>query len=347
MVDGEMPPLQDKDAEEAEIVRQGAALRAQNRHAEAIELFRAVQKRRPDDALPLVGAAIALLALDDAKAALAVACEASQRAPKPPHAHFAHGQAFAALGLDDQAEKAFATAAQLQPLWAEAWVNYGVALYRQGRIEDARLAMVRALAADPRNAAAAAYLASLAGLDAAADPSQSIPLHGEAGNARAARPAPTKTHLKAWTPEDKRVALGLSVDYLSRKAVFANLLFGRWSRTLAHQVARGHQLFIVDGEGRIQGFLGWALTQRSLAEDWLQGRKALKDEECRAGDCVIVNVWAVETREAAHVMRDAMRRLFAGKHTIYFKRYYADGRIRPVRLSVNDFVGRHLARQGV
>ncbi len=31
---------------------------------------------------------------------------------------------------------------------------------------------------------------------------------------------------------------------------------------------------------------------------------------------------------------------------IYYKRFYDDGRIRPVRLTVNEFVTAHIARKG-
>jgi hypothetical protein len=39
-----------------------------------------------------------------------------------------------------------------------------------------------------------------------------------------------------------------------------------------------------------------------------------------------------------------MRKVVAGKDAIYFKRHYKDGRTRPVRPRVNDFVARHLER---
>jgi hypothetical protein len=40
-----------------------------------------------------------------------------------------------------------------------------------------------------------------------------------------------------------------------------------------------------------------------------------------------------------------MRELFANKGALYFKRYYRDGRTRPMRLNVNDFVASHLSRR--
>jgi hypothetical protein len=39
-----------------------------------------------------------------------------------------------------------------------------------------------------------------------------------------------------------------------------------------------------------------------------------------------------------------MRKIFANKRVLYFKRHYPDGRTRPVRLTVNEFVAAHLAR---
>lgn len=112
----------------------------------------------PDDPLPFVQAAVSLLAQGDASGALFAASEACHRAPNLPQAHYAYGQAFAALGAPARAEQAFAAAIKLQPRWADAWINYGVARYRQGFIEDAKKAMRQALAADPQNAVAASNL---------------------------------------------------------------------------------------------------------------------------------------------------------------------------------------------
>jgi hypothetical protein len=95
---------------------------------------------------------------------------------------------------------------------------------------------------------------------------------------------------------------------------------------------------------RVQGFLGWALTPQALAEQWVEGRAGLGNKECREGDSVIVNAFAAETSGANRFIVDTMRKLFASKCTLYFKRHYPDGRTRPVRLSVNEFVGAHLAR---
>jgi hemolysin-activating ACP:hemolysin acyltransferase len=150
--------------------------------------------------------------------------------------------------------------------------------------------------------------------------------------------------LSAWRPKDPAAALGLAVEFLSRKPAFAKLQFGEWSQVLFYQVARGHFFFVVDQDRRVRGFFGWALTPQALAEQWVEGRAGLGNEECREGDSVIVNAFAAETSGANRFIVDTMRELFASKRTLYFKRHYPDGRTRPVRLSVNEFVGAHLAR---
>ena len=47
---------------------------------------------------------------------------------------------------------------QIKPRWPDAWINYGLARYRQGHIEDAKTAMRQALAAAPGHRAALANL---------------------------------------------------------------------------------------------------------------------------------------------------------------------------------------------
>ena len=150
--------------------------------------------------------------------------------------------------------------------------------------------------------------------------------------------------LSTWRPKDPAAALGLAVEFLSRKPAFARLQFGEWSQVLFYQVARGHFFFVVDRDRRVRGFLGWALTSQALAEQWVEGRAGLRSDECREGDCVIVNAFAAETNGANRFIVDTMRKLFAVKRTLYFKRHYRDGRSRPTRLGVNEFVAGHAAR---
>ena len=163
--------------------------------------------------------------------------------------------------------------------------------------------------------------------------------------ATTAVPVPPPTDLKVFRPPNPYVALGLAVSHLMTKPAFANLRFGDWSRILTGQINRNHYCFAIDGKNKIQGFVGWALTSKQNAEAWVEGRGGLASEDGRDGDCVILNAWAASTPEANRFLVAQARAIVEGKDTIYFKRHYKDGRTRPMRLRVNDFVVQHLGRQ--
>jgi Flp pilus assembly protein TadD/hemolysin-activating ACP:hemolysin acyltransferase len=322
----------------------GIALQGGRRHAEALEHFGPAQKALPNDPAPFLHAAVSWLALGKAEAALAAASDACNRAPRLPQALYVHGQVLLALNQPQRAEQAFAAALERAPAWADAWVNCGVARYRQGAIEGAKAAMRQALHHAPGNAAANANLAALLRLggETQANVSATPEARGHPGLNRQA--ASDNVILSAWQPKSRAVSLGLAVEFLIKKPVFANLKFGEWSHVLIGQITRGHYCFVVDQHRRIHGFLGWALTHQRLAEQWVEGRSGLRNEECREGDCFIINAWAADTNRGNRFILGTVRKLLAGKRTIYFKRYYPDGRTRPMRLAVNDFVAGHVAR---
>jgi hemolysin-activating ACP:hemolysin acyltransferase len=245
----------------------------------------------------------------------------------------AYGQALMALNEPARAEQAFMAALQHAPQWADAWFLCGAARRRQGAIEGAKAALREALRLAPGHAAAKADLAALerGGADAAERPSAAPDARGDLGEQRAPG---DKAVFSAWRPTSPAASLGLATEYLSTKPAFAKLPFGDWSQVLFHQVARGHYFFVVDHDRRICGFLGWALTDERLAELWVEGRTGLKNDECLAGDCVIVNAWSANTIEVNGFIREAMRKLFADRRAIYFKRHYPDGRERPMRLII-------------
>jgi tetratricopeptide (TPR) repeat protein len=112
----------------------------------------------PGEAVACVEAAVSLLQLGDAQGAVKAASDACFQAPKMPEAHYAYGQAWLALNEPAKAEWAFAEVIQLKPAWADAWVNYGIARYRQGAIEDAKTAMRQALIHAPSHSAATSNL---------------------------------------------------------------------------------------------------------------------------------------------------------------------------------------------
>lgn len=158
----------------------------------------------------------------------------------------------------------------------------------------------------------------------------------------AAPSVPGSAGLKVLRPTNGYLALGMAVSFLMADPAFQRLRFGHWARVLGGQIRRRHFLFVIDRD-KVVGFAGWALTQKDKAEQWLAGRAELSLQDCLDGDFVIINAWKAATPEANQAIVDTFRQMFAAKQALYFKRFYADGRVRPSRLNVNAFVSRHLA----
>ena len=167
------------------------------------------------------------------------------------------------------------------------------------------------------------------------------PVHGNISVVPLAAPP----DLKLFRPQSPFVALGLAVNHLMTKPAFANRRFGDWSRILVGQINRKHYCFAVDGNNQIQGFMGWALTSKENAEAWVEGRGALSFADSLDGDCVVFNAWAANTGKVNRFLLGEARKVIEGKDTVYFKRFYKDGSVRPARLRVNHFVAQHLRRQ--
>lgn len=317
----------------------GVALQGARRHDEALEHFGRAQAAMPEAPLPFLHMAFSLLALGKAEPALLAAQEACSRAPRLPQALCALGQALLALSQPKRAEEAFDAALKSAPDSADVWVLCGAARYRQGDVEGAKAAMRQALHHAPSHAAASSNLAALervgSGFAASLSEAPKAPKTGGQEGQAAAEPLA----FTARKPENAATALGLAVDYLSKKPAFARLQFGEWSRTLFHQAERGHFFFVVDQHQRVQGFVGWALAHEHLAEQWVEGRCGLRSEQCLDGDCIIINAWAADTPAANSFIVKAGREFLIGKRALYFKRHYADGRVRPMRLNVKDFIG--------
>jgi hemolysin-activating ACP:hemolysin acyltransferase len=151
---------------------------------------------------------------------------------------------------------------------------------------------------------------------------------------------------RLFRPDAPAAALGMAVNYLMTKPAFANLKFGDWSRILVGQINRGHYVFVLGMDKKLVGFAGWALTSEEKAEAWVEGRAALNYRDSQAGECVVFNAWMAETTQAHRFMVDATRLHMHDKKTLYFKRHYPNGSVRPVRLPVNKFVTGHIASKG-
>jgi hypothetical protein len=160
------------------------------------------------------------------------------------------------------------------------------------------------------------------------------------------RTVPITPPLRLFQPPDPAVALGMAANYLMSKPPFANQRFGEWTSVLVGQINRGHYYFAVDGK-RVRGFMGWGLTTREKAEAWVEGRRFLSFEDCLYGDCLIFNAWSADSTKVHRFLVDEARKFCSDKHTLYFKRHYKDGRVRPVRLNVNDFMTTHIRQRAL
>ena len=117
----------------------GIGLQANGRHREAMPHFKECQRALPSDPAPFLNLASSALVLGEPGEARRAARRARVRAPQLPQAHYVLGQIELARAQDVAAEMAFVRATQLAPNFIDAWVNLGVARYRNGALEGAKV----------------------------------------------------------------------------------------------------------------------------------------------------------------------------------------------------------------
>src|SRR5580698_5889382 len=131
--------------------------------------------------------------------------------------------------------------------------------------------------------------------------------------------------LRVTRLDNQAAALGFTVNYMRTLPAFATLPFGEWSSVLAGQIVRSHYWFAVDGNNDLHGFLGWALITKEKAEEWIVGGVAPSSEECKHGDCLLINAYAANGPKAHRFLWDETRKLMKDKRILYFRRHYKDG----------------------
>jgi len=140
--------------------------------------------------------------------------------------------------------------------------------------------------------------------------------------------------------DNPQAALGRAVAYLMTKPNFENRQFGSWSKILTGQINRKHYFFVVSAK-KVVGFAGWALTDKARALAWLNDNAELSFENCKSGDCVIINAWAADNAAVNIFIRKSIRKVLVNRH-VYAKRFYKDGSVRLMHLGVNSFVQGHI-----
>ncbi len=150
-----------------------------------------------------------------------------------------------------------------------------------------------------------------------------------------------KRQLRAIRDNNVYAALGRATSYLMLKPSFAALKFGAWSRTLTGQINRNHYFFVVEGPKTV-GFAGWALVSEDRARAWSLGGPEAPSSECVDGDHMIVNAWAADDGTVNQFILVEMRKYIVGLKGVYAKRFYKDGRVRPLKLALSDALAKHL-----
>jgi hemolysin-activating ACP:hemolysin acyltransferase len=150
----------------------------------------------------------------------------------------------------------------------------------------------------------------------------------------------TTRALEIVTDLEPARALGLAVSSLMHTPVFSRHSFATVAVGLVNQINRKHYMLAMS-EGEVLGFLGWGFVPEDKAEAWLQGAD-LRDQDCYAGDILVITAWSSESLEVTMAMLRCLREIGRNQKSVYFKRAYPDGRARPGRLSINAFIETHI-----
>lgn len=125
--------------------QRGRSLAALGRDEEALRDLRAALELNPDDPRPLATLVDTHLARGAGDAALAAAVERRERTPHDPAAHQDVARSLSALGRLDEAREALHGALRVDPEYFNAVYSLGVLAREQGRTQEARRELRRAV----------------------------------------------------------------------------------------------------------------------------------------------------------------------------------------------------------
>jgi hypothetical protein len=134
------------------------------------------------------------------------------------------------------------------------------------------------------------------------------------------QPDPGSFEIRRFTPSFE--ALGIVVDFLSRKAPFDQFRAGHLVTALKHQIAQGYHVCGFRGEVLV-GYCGWLQITRELGELWLLDQAELKPVPPERADAVALTLVRVDEPAAVRPLIRACRRLEPAKR-VFFRRDYAN-----------------------
>ena len=150
-----------------------------------------------------------------------------------------------------------------------------------------------------------------------------------AGDAPAANESPVR--FKALKNSNAQFAAGLAMSLMMGHPAFANRSFGSIARMIAGHVNRGHYLFVFRDD-QPRGFVGWAFTDSRAAQAWLDGDGS-DIGDGKEGDSVLFNIWVTDGPDMNSFLVRTMREEFREKRMLVARRIYADGRMRPIKIT--------------
>lgn len=133
---------------------------------------------------------------------------------------------------------------------------------------------------------------------------------------------------------NKMAAAGRAMVLLMRDDAFSGLAIGEIGRLIAGQVNRDHYFF-VGRNGKITGYLGWALCSHVAAERWAHQNDGSLVGDGTTGDCVIINCWLADGRDMNSFLISKLRDEFASLKKLYARRRYLDGTHRALVLDID------------
>ena len=142
--------------------------------------------------------------------------------------------------------------------------------------------------------------------------------------------------ITAFQDKNPVMGMGRAVGHLMTFPEFAAMRFGNLSRLIAGQVNRKHYFFLLQ-EQKIVGYCGWALTSIEDADAWLDENRPVSFVAGMEGPCCVINIWQASTPGANRAIARILRTTLSDQTHLYARRFYADGRVRRVRLNVNQY----------
>ena len=146
--------------------------------------------------------------------------------------------------------------------------------------------------------------------------------------------------IRRFTPSFE--ALGIVVDFLSRRAPYDELRAGKLVTTIKYQIAQGDHVCGFRGETLV-GYCGWLQVTCELGERWLRGQAELQPIPPDRADAVALTLIRVDEPAALRPLIRAGRKLVGSKR-VFFGRDYAGIRDTVRRNTVMNFTLEPISR---